>query len=109
LNLLREKLFILWGDLEERKSSIEVEALKELTPNKKIKATNDSVAKGGGMSRVDLAQSSAKPFECCIKEYGVLEKRRQKSSNATQNEDFGKYEGTWLRRFRMFETTINAF
>jgi len=54
--------------------------------------------------------SSAKPFECCIKEYGVLKKKRQKSSNATHDEDSGGYEeGTWLRRFRMFGTTISAF
>ncbi|KAI9765738.1 MAG: hypothetical protein M1840_007171 [Geoglossum simile] len=107
LNLLREKLFILWGDLEERKSSVEIEALKELAPNKEKRSVGDLVAKGGeGISGVDLAQSSAKAFECCIKEYGVLKKKRRKNSNATQDEDS---EGTWLRRFQMFETTINAF
>jgi len=40
---LKEKLFILWGDLEERRAA-------------------------GDM---DLASSSSSPFKCCIMEYGV--------------------------------------
>jgi protection-of-telomeres protein 1 len=44
LNLLKEKLFRLWGDLEEVKSAGKLE---------------------GGISN--------KPFECCIKEFGVKE------------------------------------
>jgi len=44
LNNLRERLFILWGNLEELKSA------GKLTPE---------------------TPPSSIPFECCIKEYGV--------------------------------------
>lgn len=45
LNLLKEKLFTLWGDLEEVKNA----------------------------GRLDESGTSNKPFECCIKEFGVKE------------------------------------
>ena len=99
----------MWGDLEERKSGSEIEALKKLNPNNEIRSTNDAAVEGGEeMPRADLAQSSAKAFECCIKEYGVLEKKRRKNSDATRNEGDIEYGGTWLRRFRMFGTVINT-
>lgn len=47
LEVVREKLFVLWGDLQERK-----EAAKK------------------GDAAMDM-QPKAKPFECLIKEYGV--------------------------------------
>ncbi|GBF64456.1 protection of telomeres protein [Trichophyton mentagrophytes] len=49
LSNLREKLFVLWGDLEERKS-----------------ADIDAFYSG----KADTV--STKPFTCCIKEYGVM-------------------------------------
>jgi len=51
LNKLREKLYILWGDLEEKKQQAE----------------EDQTAK-----RQMLVEPSNKPFDCCIQEYGVL-------------------------------------
>jgi protection of telomeres protein 1 len=56
---LREKLFILWGNLEEVKAGRE-------------------------------ATHSSKPFECCVKEYGVKE------------------NGQWRRIHRIFGTTIKS-
>ena len=49
--MLREKLFVLWGDLQERKEE------KNKEPN--------------AMNVGGKVQASARPFECFIKEYGV--------------------------------------
>ena len=51
---LREKLFVLWGDLQERKD--ESRRLQE--------------EKMEGLVEGDV-KVSARPFECLIKEYGV--------------------------------------
>ncbi|KAH0536852.1 hypothetical protein FGG08_006315 [Glutinoglossum americanum] len=109
LNLLREKLFILWGDLQERKSNPTGSALRELDPNNDIRPVSDTAAKDdGSVVRAGLTQSSAKVFECCIKEYGVLDKKRRQKGDATRGGDADYSEEMWLRRFRMFGTTINA-
>lgn len=50
LNKLREKLYILWGDLEEKK-----------------KVEGEQVAK-----RQKLDEPSNRPFDCCLQEYGML-------------------------------------
>ncbi|KAK2739612.1 hypothetical protein FQN55_009348 [Onygenales sp. PD_40] len=73
LTSLREKLFILWGDLEERKSA-----------NPAAFDINESSGK-----------PSTRPFECCIKEFGV------RSRKGESGDGFG-----WERRFRMYGTTI---
>ncbi|PWY72240.1 telomere-binding alpha subunit central domain protein [Aspergillus sclerotioniger CBS 115572] len=83
---LREKLFIIWGDLEERKRM----------------ALHDG--------KQDLGPVSCRPFSCCVQEYGVLCSHRP-DTESTNNEDdengcshddcFG-----WDRRFAMFLTTI---
>ena len=82
LSQLREKLFILWGDLEERKSC--ARALKDRNVNQAICKTT---AEDG---KIGMTQSLPRtiPFQCCIKEYGV------------------KVHGGWKRRFRMFGSTI---
>ncbi|KAI4138163.1 MAG: hypothetical protein LQ341_004786, partial [Variospora aurantia] len=53
LAALRERLFLLWGDLEERKS--------------------------GGLQGSGTAKGL--PFECCIKEYGIRSKRAAPGAN----------------------------
>ena len=78
LSQLREKLFILWGDLEERKSKSR--ALQEKNPN---------AIRGVEEGKREMEVPRAKPFQCCLKEYGV------------------KVRGKWERRFRMFGTTIS--
>ncbi|BAE60407.1 unnamed protein product [Aspergillus oryzae RIB40] len=50
LAILRERLFILWGDLEERKKTITEES---------------------GQGPLKLDRASSRPFTCCIQEYGV--------------------------------------
>lgn len=91
---MKERLFILWGDLEERKS----------------KAATEGKTDPDSWGRV-----SSVPFACCIKEYGV---RRSHNSNADADDDVAvvvnhdscSHEECfgWERRFAMFGTTINA-
>ncbi|KAK4694923.1 protection of telomeres protein 1, partial [Lecanoromycetidae sp. Uapishka_2] len=107
LETLREKLFLLWGDLEERKSR-EPAVFKQIDPNPR------SPRKG------ELPKS--KPFECCLKEYGV--KRKVKQSNSTEESESGndgdsesencndqkrvkrRNDWVWERKWRMFGCTI---
>ncbi|KAL4912276.1 hypothetical protein BDW62DRAFT_26097 [Aspergillus aurantiobrunneus] len=91
LNQLREKLFLLWGDLEERKK----------------KAMED------GKNPLDLGPVSSVPFNCCIMEYGIR-CRHSRDLNADTDESlpqagcpdqdcFG-----WERRFGLLKTTIHG-
>jgi protection of telomeres protein 1 len=77
---LREKLFIIWGNLEELKRS-------------------------SSESCVDRKQQRA--FTCCIKEYGVkcLE---HADGDATMTDEQKGHECRfgWERKFAMFGTTI---
>ena len=89
---MKEKLFILWGDLEERKAK--------------------AIAEGNSATPHNWGPVSSVPFTCCIKEYGV---RCSHESDADDgmvvNHDSGcSHEDCfgWERRFAMFQTTINA-
>ncbi|BDD55208.1 hypothetical protein MPDQ_005779 [Monascus purpureus] len=105
---LREKLFILWGDLEERKMT-----------SSKMKHNNGDNA--GGMNSVETT-ASLLPFICCIKEYGVkcshgyngADTQAQNSDNNADQIAISKEIGCsrpdcfgWERRFAMFGTAIN--
>ncbi|KAL1956425.1 hypothetical protein VTO42DRAFT_7311 [Malbranchea cinnamomea] len=82
LAVLREKLFILWGNLEECKNE---------NPNFDPDAMQSIV--------------SAKPFTCCIKEYGVRAESTSDNEDQEEKEEPRNPFG-WERRFRMFGTTI---
>ncbi|KIV93952.1 hypothetical protein PV10_05122 [Exophiala mesophila] len=69
-NILKEKLFHMWGDLQERKEEI-------------------------GKNSTSL-QSSSRPFECLIKEYGA---KLPRQVNQSGEEEF-------LRMFRIYGVTI---
>ena len=79
---VREKLFVLWGDLQERKE-----------------ATAAQVPAGGGVDqRVTQIKPLAKPFKCLIKEYGVAAR-----------DETGRVKGglEFERMFRIWGTTIH--
>ncbi|MCJ1281522.1 hypothetical protein MMC26_000842 [Xylographa opegraphella] len=80
---LREKLFILWGDLEERKFG--TRTLSENNANSAVHMREADYVNEKGLTDSPLRTP---PFQCCIKEYGV------------------RVEGKWERRFRIFGTTI---
>lgn len=75
---LKEKLFVLWGDLEEKKAETGKTGLQL------------------ELARDDEAMVSSKPFECLIKEYGV---------KAVSENGMG-LNGHWERMFRIFGTNI---
>ena len=89
---LRETLFILWGNLEERK--IKKPPMTETDNNiqcgrsipKQEEHSKIVKATIGGGSGPDGRLT--KPFTCCLKEYGI------------------KRQGKWERKFAMFGATI---
>ncbi|KUI56789.1 Protection of telomeres protein 1 [Cytospora mali] len=71
LEKLRQQMFILWGDLEERKSAIEARKSKNGW-TKAPALLSDDEENGAGTGHVPgLSQTSNKPFACCIRQYGV--------------------------------------
>lgn len=87
LGQLREKLYILWGDLEERKRD-EVESEREA---KRLKLA-------GGLEREAKQQQkpSNLPFNCCLQEYGAM----RDGGNPGEVTD-------WERQYMMFGVVIS--
>lgn len=105
LATLREKIFLLWGDLEERKSR-KLASLREVDANSR------------SPKKEELPKS--KPFQCCIKEYGV-KKTIERSAQEVESENDGDSESehgserkclekrrywVWERKWRLFGCTI---
>jgi protection-of-telomeres protein 1 len=90
---LREKLFILWGDLEERKRHAQSLGLTIWHPPEAFKEMNERKGIKNGWGEWNRPKS--KPFNCCIAEYGKKNKNNKEAL------------GGWERRFRMFGTTIS--
>lgn len=86
LNQLREKLYILWGDLEEQKR-------REEEGERKAKRAKRENASGG---EGDEHQPSNLPFNCCLQEYGAL----REGGRADETKD-------WERQFMISGVTIN--
>ena len=93
--VLREKLFLLWGDLEERKSEAST-ALKDVSSNPRVPKKEEAPRN--------------KPFQCCLKEYGVKKRVQQtergEEDNVENEVTDAPDEWVWERRWRMFGTTI---
>ncbi|TQV99237.1 telomere-binding alpha subunit central domain-containing protein [Cordyceps javanica] len=93
---LRDKMFQLWGDLEEQKS-------KRL--RRKEKAEKQARANGPPMDSDDEEASAAvtpsnRPFACCIKQYGV---KIQEVDEAKADAGKGR---RWKRMYGLFGTQI---
>ncbi|KAI9828792.1 MAG: hypothetical protein M1832_001897 [Thelocarpon impressellum] len=93
LEELRQKLFVLWGELEERKSSVASTslALRERHPN---------VAMSG---KPAASRASSLAFDCCLQEYGVRSNRPRRGREYKESDEL--WMG-WERRFKMWGTTI---
>ncbi len=98
---LRERMFTLWGNLEElkqaraaetkqKKSQVGANGKHRLAQIEKPPLSSDPVNEGEGTA--DEAVSN-KPFNCCIKQYGVYERE-------------GEGGGKWVRCFGLFGTKI---
>ncbi|PLB51128.1 hypothetical protein P170DRAFT_382369 [Aspergillus steynii IBT 23096] len=91
LERVREKLFILWGDLEEQK--------------RKAAGQSYQVAQ-------DSKAVSSRSFACCIQEYGIMCSHRVAAGADQAKKDDGvdscSHEGCfgWERRFAMYRTKI---
>lgn len=107
LGRLREQMFKLWGDLEERK--VDLEARKRERRDRILRGVPPpSSGAGGGEVEEDeaaghspgLGQVSNKPFACCIQQYGV-------KVEAEEGEEDNAGEGKrWQRVFGLFGTKI---
>lgn len=92
---LREKLFLMWGDLEEQK---------------RRKSTSLHVLGGNSrqIEKEDVTKSKA--FYCCLKEYGVkkkIQRSAERDKSRSEGDQAGDdYDWVWERRWRMFGTTI---
>lgn len=125
---LREKMFLLWGDLEERKmKQWEEEKEGESVGTEAGALANcDAAAKDGAevgkvLAEIDgnrgtsagpkKAQWKGRPFECCLKEYGVKVPNGEQGQSGPQDSG-GDENGDggpvfdWARRWRMFGCTI---
>lgn len=107
LETLRETLFKLWGDLEERKRAVEearngkLRGRKQLPGERPPLDSSDGEGNGGGKEPT-LSQTSNKPFTCCLQQYGIKVKARNaQEANAGEN-------WKWERVFSLFGTKIRS-
>ncbi|KAJ5943403.1 hypothetical protein N7516_003571 [Penicillium verrucosum] len=86
LEAIKEKLFLLWGNLEEEKSKAIASGQQSWGPVKSC------------------------PFECCIKEYGVRCTHGKDPNVMDVDGEVCPHLGCfgWERRFAMFGTTIHT-
>ncbi|KAL8392496.1 hypothetical protein RB599_005136 [Gaeumannomyces hyphopodioides] len=95
---LREKMFCLWGNLEEIKRARQdsLDAKKRLQANLPPPCSDVDSAQGEGAE-----QLSNIPFSCCIRQYGV-KTRTTDEKKADAGEGF-----KWTRAFALFGTKIS--
>jgi protection of telomeres protein 1 len=87
---LREKLFLLWGDLLERKEEEQQQQQQEQREQRVSEAPAQGEESVEQPQQQDLLLPSGRPFGCLVKEYGVPVR-----------------EGAgWQRVFAMFGTSI---
>lgn len=101
LERLRQRMFILWGDLEEHKSAVE-ERKRNVKLLKARPDFSDDDHNGAGVAEhlPDLSHASNTPFTCCIRQYGVKVK-------AAKDEEANAGEGVrWQRVFGLFGIKI---
>ncbi|KAI0012754.1 hypothetical protein F4779DRAFT_531254 [Xylariaceae sp. FL0662B] len=94
LTAVREQLFKLWGNLEERKQQEE----RQERNNKKRLADGQPPDSSSPASATNTV--SNKPFTCCIRQYGV---KVPESNPRRANAGDGK---RWQRMFGLFGTRI---
>ncbi|RFN45978.1 protection of telomeres protein 1 [Fusarium flagelliforme] len=96
LSILRERMFTLWGNLEEKKMDAQEAARKGEPPAD----SDDENGQVGGNSESGKMQLTNRPFPCCIQQYGV---KVSESDPARASAGNGK---RWQRMFRLFGTMI---
>lgn len=119
LDTLREKLFLLWGDLEERKSKSRNQPLPSPVPDK---PGNQQSNRSPVPAAAENTAPKSLPFVCCLKEYGIRSRRKDRDgqsdgSDADEEGERGKENRDrkgaakgnqgWERRWRMWGVVIN--
>ncbi|OLN95457.1 Protection of telomeres protein 1 [Colletotrichum chlorophyti] len=110
---LRERMFILWGELEERKTRDLLETKNKRKPKSVMRkqmlnerppldSSDNEAACEPQKEKVDKAATiSNRPFTCCIRQYGV---RVRESNEAKANAGKGR---RWERMFGLFGTKVS--
>ncbi|KAI3399343.1 hypothetical protein diail_7298 [Diaporthe ilicicola] len=103
IGALRDRMFTLWGDLEEHKVNLEARKreqksriLQKIPPPSS--GPGDEAEEAG--HDPGLSQASNKPFTCCIQQYGVKVKAEEGEAD---NAGKGR---RWQRVFGLFGTKI---
>ncbi|KAG6116404.1 hypothetical protein E4U13_001875 [Claviceps humidiphila] len=102
LGRLRQRMFILWGDLEEHKAQVQNRTL-QTKPYTKVgpPADSDDEAEDAVEQGSVVHAVSNRPFGCCIRQYGVRQDARR------VEEDSGG-PAPWQRMFGLFGTRISS-
>lgn len=107
LDALRETMFRLWGDLEERKRAVEEASRnkprgRNQLPVDRPPLNSSDEEDNGGVKEPTLTQVSNKPFTCCLQQYGVKVKAKNpQEANAGEGRK-------WERVFALFGTKIGG-
>lgn len=116
LDTLREKLFLLWGDLEERKFKSRNQPLPSPVPDK---SGNQQSNRSPVPAAAENTAPKSLPFTCCLKEYGIRSRRNGHSDGSDADEEgergkenrdgkgAAKGDQGWERRWRMWGVVIN--
>lgn len=110
LTVLRERMFVLWGNLEERKSRFETKKRKHFrdpinAPPADSSDVEDRGREEGATEQREYhapasSQLSNKPFTCCIRQYGIKVKAEEsEEANAGASK-------RWERMLGLFGTKI---
>lgn len=105
LKKLRDRMFTLWGELEEVVSREEAAAERAAAAARANKAPEDSDEESGdgGESALPASTPSVKnrPFQCCVRQYGVaVPEDDEDKANAGEGR-------RWQRMFGLFGTKIS--
>ncbi|KAK0639021.1 hypothetical protein B0T16DRAFT_235735 [Cercophora newfieldiana] len=106
LERLRERMFLLWGNLEEKKSEARRPqknrpvARKQGIPQLDKPQLDSSDREDNGTSGAVELQVSNQPFICCIQQYGVCDTRAASPVGGEPPKQ------EWTRVFALFQTMI---
>ena len=99
INMLRQRMFLLWGDLEEHKNR---QAAKMFHLRQKDRPPPDSSDDEGDKKDDQQEEAMNVPFSCCIRQYGVkVPEADQRMADAGD----GK---RWERVYGLFGTRISG-
>ncbi|RTE76164.1 hypothetical protein BHE90_009392 [Fusarium euwallaceae] len=105
LQMLRDRLFTLWGELEERKSLAQTKKREAQEAARKGKPPSDSDEEDEQPHKTKNSEKmpvSSRPFSCCIRQYGV---KVLESDPGKANAGEGK---RWQRMYNLFGTRISG-